>query len=104
MERYDIVPAGTEGAVKLYESQGKAVVKVTGTKVVVDKEAWDEEIDVPAKTHEETKTVTDQEAWTEEIHHPAETHQETKKLWTKRLGQKLFIIQLKQQLLKMKLL
>lgn len=78
VEDYEIVPAGTEGAVKLYETEGKAVVKLTGTKLIVDKEAWDEEIEIPAQTRQETKTVTDKEAWTEEIHHPAETHEETR--------------------------
>lgn len=44
-------------------------------KVVTDKEAWDETIEHPAVTHEET--VVDKEAYDETIEHPAITHEET---------------------------
>ena len=59
-------------------------------KVVTDKEAWDETIEHPAVTHEET--VVDEEAWDETIEHPAVTHEETvvdKEAWDETVIDKL---------------
>ena len=45
---------------------------------VVDKEAWTEEIQHPAETHEEW--VVDKEAWVEKVEHPEQGHYENGKL------------------------